>query len=617
MNTTSKQNSLTLTVILILAVLVPSFISSKAFTDPFIIPKTFSFYFITVGVSIIYLWRSFSRKYNTVYYINHLDIAVLVFALYQLIRAAFTKFLSVEHDSVLVLILSIFLYFLIKPSVQFQEKNSRLQTRLITGFALMCFAQASYGLLQYVDMIPRLQEQFKTGGAFGNPGPYSNFLVGLVPFTVALILITSKKEKSLNQLGWISLLVTLAVLPLTKARAAWIAAFAGIFFVLYFHYGWKNILLRWFRTLWLKITAIAGILVLMIVVSLYLFKFKEESASGRLFIWKITAEMIRDKPLTGFGYDQFMAAHNLYQADYFRSGEYSKQEAELADSVNYAFNEFLQITAETGIIGLLLFLLIMYYAFSGLWDREDKPGMGNETVIAARASVLAILVTSLFSYPLHTLPNNVLLFLMLSIISANSPRMLRSITIKERNRKLLSLLAILILILFGINQVGKFNAAKKWLHGFQLVRANKYDEAQKLYSTLYPVLNYNPYFLFNYGAELSVMGSYPKSVEILHEGAPRLNDADVYIYLGNSYEGSGALDKAIKSFEQASMIMPVKFYPKYRLAKIYLKTGQQEQAYALARQILNMEVKIPSNIVTGIRDEMEQLLKTRDDTTRR
>ena len=107
------------------------------------------------------------------------------------------------------------------------------------------------------------------------------------------------------------------------------------------------------------------------------------------------------------------------------------------------------------------------------------------------------------------------------------------------------------------------------------------------------------------------MGQYQESVEILQEAATRLNDADLYIYLGNSYEGSGDLEKAIKSFEQASMIMPVKFYPKYRLVKIYQQTGEDEKACVLARQILNMDVKIPSDIVTDIRNDMEKLLQSK------
>lgn len=74
---------------LVLAVLIPSFISSKAFTDPFILPKIYSFYFLAGAVLIIFCYLFFNKKYNTIFRINWLDIAVFAFVLYQLIRAIY------------------------------------------------------------------------------------------------------------------------------------------------------------------------------------------------------------------------------------------------------------------------------------------------------------------------------------------------------------------------------------------------------------------------------------------------------------------------------------------------------------------------------------------------
>lgn len=517
-----------------------------------------------------------------------------------------------EHDSVFILLLSLVIYFIAKPAFEGLKENPQENKRLITSFVLIGLLQVAYGLLQYADILPRLQDQFKIGGAFGNPGPYSNFVVSLLPFAVVAALTSGNNNSFLKYGGWITCILIVTVLPITKARASWIAALAGILFVLYYRFGWQVKLRRFLQPLWLKIVAVAGIILFVAIASVYLIRFKEASASGRLFIWKITTRAISDKPLFGFGYEKYMSVHNDYQATYFMEGDFSKEEADLADSISYAFNEYLQYTAETGVVGLLLFLAVIWFALSRLFRREKDEKL-NSIELAARASLLVILITSLFSYPLRTLPNNVLFYLVLSMLSANEPEVIRIINVKEKTRKVLSLAGIVMLVIFLTAQIKKYNAAKDWLEAFRMVRSSNYKQAKEQYAQLYPVLNHNPYFLFNYGAELSVMGDYRKSTEILDQAKPLLNDADVYIYLGNSYDGLGLYPDAVTSFTQASLIMPVKFYPKYRLTKIYLKTGEQAKAKELARQILDMQVKIPSDIVTGIRNEMEQLLEENND----
>ena len=58
-----------------------------------------------------------------------------------------------------------------------------------------------------------------------------------------------------------------------------------------------------------------------------------------------------------------------------------------------------------------------------------------------------------------------------------------------------------------------------------------------------------------------------------------------YIYLGDSYENTGNLAEAEKCHWQAMHIIPSKFYPKYRLVKIFLKTNQEEMAVNMANEI--------------------------------
>jgi O-antigen ligase len=583
---------------------------SKKFTDPFILPKTFYFYFFTTAFLVVQAIYFFFRPYKTRLSVTWLDAAVAVFYMFQLIRLATSSNTGFENDNFIALSLGVIMYFLIKPWLRNAERSEQPIHYLIYGLVLMGVGQSLYGFLQLGGVAHTLQNHFDVSGAFGNPGPYSNFLVALFPFAFSIILFRYQQDKRLYWLSGISFLFIVAILPFTKARAAWLAFLAGLCYMLYIRYGANRILTKWFRLKGLRIVLFTGIAVTVVLLGISLYKFKKESASGRLFVWKVSLQMIADKPLFGSGFGSFAAVHNNYQAKYFEENPGATKEAELADGVNYAFNEYLQIASDTGIIGLILFLSMLFLVFFKQKKQTDNSsGNHNFFVVAARTSVIAIAITSFFSYPLRTLPINAFFFFALAIVSANTSDQIKTIEIDAKARKLLSIAGMIALAVFFFNQKEKHDASKKWLHAYQLVREKRFDEAKQLYTELYPVLNYNPYFLFNYGAELSLMGEFSKSISILNQAESQLNDSDFYIYLGNSYAEQGKYQEAIQSFRKASLIMPVKFYPRYRMVKLYQQSNQKQEAINMAMKILSMEVKVPSRIVSGIKAEMQQFLE--------
>jgi tetratricopeptide (TPR) repeat protein len=123
-------------------------------------------------------------------------------------------------------------------------------------------------------------------------------------------------------------------------------------------------------------------------------------------------------------------------------------------------------------------------------------------------------------------------------------------------------------------------------------------------------LNNSQYFLFNYGAELGLMKRYDESIRILKEAESRLNDADFYIYLGNSYENIGLNKDAELCYLKATYIMPAKFLSKVKLVSLFMRTGRQKEAIEIAKEIVSMKVKVPSPIVDQIRHNMLQLVNS-------
>ncbi len=587
---------------------VTSFIVSKKYTDPFFVPKNF-FFFFSAGVFFIFLSLFYYfKKYKTRVNFTQTDLSVFLLLLYFSIRVLFTPGINLGNTKNFLFLVCGFLYFFIKPFLFKKEKELKayqVQT-VVNILLLIAIVQVLWGLSQYFNFTPNLQKEFRIGGAFGNPGQYTNFLTPVLSFSLATTLFSKNKNKAL---GIIATTGIILILPFTQARTAWIATLCIILYLIDKKYSVLKKLAGFFKTLTVKILILILVIAGVTWTGNFMYNLKKDSASGRLFLWKVSIEMIKDNPLFGQGFDRYAAVHNDYQAEYFKADPDDLKNANIADGVNYAFNEFIQIAAETGLTGLVLLLFIFR---CGMISKKEVDSGTEEDYIfyAAKGSIIAIFISSLFSYPLHTIPSLILLFFSLAVTDAFSNKYILSFSFEKKTRKIISVTCILLVLAYLMMQYKRDRAEREWLFAYKYMRENRYDEAYRLYRRLYPVLKYNQFFLFNYGAELTLMKKYDESIKILKETELRLNDTDFYIYLGDSYENKGNFAEAEKCYRKAMHIIPSKFYPKYRLVKLYLKTGRQPEAVNLAKEILNMKIKVQSEIVDTIIREMAQLVNS-------
>jgi O-antigen ligase len=117
------------------------------------------------------------------------------------------------------------------------------------------------------------------------------------------------------------------------------------------------------------------------------------ASQDRLTMWQTALAMIQSKPLFGLGYNTFMANYNQYV---------------VGPTVwpAYAHNCYLQITAETGLIGLAAFMVFLFYffksCFRAAWITRDTFLMG------LFAGLIAFLVQSIFDTNLYAVRQAVL-----------------------------------------------------------------------------------------------------------------------------------------------------------------------------------------------------------------
>ena len=208
---------------------ITSFIVSKQYTDPFFIPKIFFFFFASAVFVLMTCLVYYNRKFNTKLSFSWMDITVVSFMFFSFIRILFTPGISIDNVKFYLFLINGILYFLIKPFLfETDKKDQRLPVGTIVNILLIiALLQVFWGFLQYCDITPNLQKQFNIGGAFGNPGQYTNFITPLLSFALAVFFFSRKKNKIL---GLITAVAIIAILPFTQARTAWIGA---LFIVVY------------------------------------------------------------------------------------------------------------------------------------------------------------------------------------------------------------------------------------------------------------------------------------------------------------------------------------------------------------------------------------------------
>ncbi len=483
----------------------------------------------------------------------------------------------------------------------------------IPGVAIVLIAatEAVMGLLQLYGGYTVHHHLFKVTGTFFNPAPYAGFLLASLPW--ALHLTGLKRNSIVNRIvywvGFLTLILIIVVLPSTQSRAGYLGAAAVVAVWAFYRYEPLLYLKSTLNSRFKKIVAFGVVPVLALALLTGLYLFKKDSADGRLLIWKVAVQTIKEKPITGHGFNTAQATLAPAQAAYFAAGKGSESEQMLAGSVRWAFNEPLQAASETGLPGALLLLVVAGYAFFYKMpkhvSRQQYLYMG-----AARASLAGIMVFGLFSYPLYSLPVTLLFFYALEVLAAfdkNNP--LKHILF-HTGFKLTVLTGTLFLGIYYLVQTPKWKQAYwLWDEATSLYRIKAYPEANESFAEAYPILKYNGLFLQQYGKSLTIEERNREAVACLTEAEQYYKDEFGYITLGDCYKALGEYPKAEEQYQLAAHMVPHKFYPLYLLARLYDDTGEKSKAIALAGRLLEKEVKVESAAVEEIKAEMQKMLE--------
>lgn len=204
-------------------------------------------------------------------------------------------------------------------------------------------------------------DEYRVGGPLEDPNFFAQILVVLVPISLERFL--HEKKNRYKLIALYSTLVTILCLLLTYSRGGFLALVAALG-VYFYYYPPKRIQL--------PIIIIVGLLFFAVAPPRYVdriftlteffqpkttLRTSERSFQGRISENLAAWEMIKAQPLFGVGLRSYNYLFPIYSKNLGLA---------LVAGEREAHNLYLEITAETGIVGLLVFMTIVYTSIKAL-----------------------------------------------------------------------------------------------------------------------------------------------------------------------------------------------------------------------------------------------------------
>jgi len=290
--------------------------------------------------------------------------------------------------------------------------NKRVLRNILFVLILSTGLLAVDGLSQYFTHIDFLRHrnqaiEGRINGPFTTPNDYANFMVTLLPIVASVAFIKFKKIALRVAVITVALAVFVCLI-FSTTRSAWVALLMALPLLL----ALKN------RKLFLL-----ALVLIIIVISLtsilpaparfqithFLDLSKGWTSVHRQILWKMGIKMFLDRPITGQGLATFM-----YNFNKFKPNDYPENWG-----ISYAHNCFIQIAAETGILGLLSFIsiiaILFVLSFKSLAKIKEK--RYYYILSGLLISLFIYLTSSFFDTNLYSLPLSFLFWLIMSLIT--------------------------------------------------------------------------------------------------------------------------------------------------------------------------------------------------------
>lgn len=333
------------------------------------------------------------------------DISIIVFLLYITISTFTSLYVKGSIRDLAIHIGSLCVFLLIMQIVKDRKDFNIVVSVVVTAATLMSLI----GIMQYftgvairkewVDVQANPDLKARVYSLFGNPNTFAEYLVMLCPLSVGLMWETRDTKKKLFFMATTA--IQLIAILLTMSRGGWIGIAAAAFFFLLFVQ--KRLLL---------LAIPAGVVGLSLLPSSYfnrilsIFNFADSSTAYRFKMWDITiGGVIRDHFFTGVGLGHLPFKQTF--ETYIRTMP-----------IYHSHNTFLQVFAELGLMGFLIFIFLIGTVFKVgyVWLIKSKERYYNIMGSAMLGGFFGVLVHGFFENVLYLTKITLTFWILIALI---------------------------------------------------------------------------------------------------------------------------------------------------------------------------------------------------------
>ena len=311
------------------------------------------------------------------------DLGVAAFGVVQLLLGGLTS-LRPAQSIRQVAVYGVFMltYFMAANSV----RSRQMAQKTVLALMLSCFAASMLGVYQnfagvestasWIDSEMFAEIGARVVGPFDNPNVFGEYLIMLLPLAVALVL---TRRGAQRLIGIAVTLAAGAALVYTWSRGAWLGAMASVGLLLVLYHA---VLLRLVVPAIVALPFVAAALPSAIVSRLTSIGNLADTVS----IWTASVNMLKDIFESGIGTGS--AAFSAVYPAYALGG---------AAYALHAHNLYLQIFVELGVVGIAVFVLMLFFFFRSVFSCYRTLGDRTQatTILAMGLGVFALLVQGL------------------------------------------------------------------------------------------------------------------------------------------------------------------------------------------------------------------------------
>jgi len=538
-----------------------------------------------------------------------LDLLVILFTLVIILSVLISETKTVSLQEFIIFLSYILIFFLITNNL---NKKTDFNS-FIRLFFIISLLISIYTIIQYYGVDPYLSDLNSLTSTIGQKNWISNYLAMIFPVVFSYFLLEQSKKNRILYFFLLSILY--ATLMICQSRGIWISisltTIIAIYIILKFN------LLKVFKE---NKRGLVLILITFLVITIIYstdnplnksaitvpqraistFDEQDPSINTRLLMWKTTFEMIKEKPLLGSGIGTFKMNYLIYQAEFLKSNPYY---IKYSGKAGEAHNEYLQMWAELGIIGLGMFIGIILMFYSLIIDYLKKNDSDKEKIIVFGLvlGITCFLIHCLFTFPLHVPALGVTFFTLLGLTviytrkinlpKTDSDNRPKEFKLKNKGIKIALTILVLVFMIWAINLV----AIKPYiaeLYYFKGMRHNvdkNYTKSLPNFQYAVQLDPYNGRILHALGTTYYNLNIFSKSEEILQEAKKYMIDVNTFYILGLNYSKLNMLEKAEKEFKHATYL-DLKFTKAYiDLAYMYAQQKEYDKAIIEWNKILEID----------------------------